>query len=316
LSSISRFATICLLLLPLFLSSFLPLRSQETSEPAPLAARALLLDVANAGDKLVAVGDHGDVVISYDSGLTWTQSLVPTRALLTGVSFPDNQHGWAVGHDGVILATRDGGQTWTHQDNGKDLETVYLDVLFRNATHGFVIGAYGKFLVTTDGGLHWTATKPTEDEVHFNRITAGADGILYLAGESGTLLLSKDEGKTWTKSNVPYDGSLFGALPLNKYHLLTYGLRGHILRSDDLGATWEPLNSAVHVLIMAGLRLKDGTVVLAGQGGNFFISRDASHTFIPWKPADFGTSVADLVVTDDGWIVTVGEGGAVRIKLP
>ena len=68
------------------------------SEPAPLAARALLLDVAAAGDRLVAVGDHGIIVISADHGRTWTQSLAPTRALLTGVSFPDAVHGWAVGH--------------------------------------------------------------------------------------------------------------------------------------------------------------------------------------------------------------------------
>ncbi|MDI1337655.1 MAG: YCF48-related protein [Lacunisphaera sp.] len=294
----------------------LPLGAAESSEPAPLAARALLLDVVRAGDKLVAVGDRGHIVLSADGGRTWTQSLAPTRAMLTGVAFPDAQHGWAVGHDGVILATADGGQIWSRQDDGQGLDTVWLDVLFRDARHGFVVGAYGKFLVTADGGQSWTAVRPSPDEVHFNRITAGPDGYLYLAGESGTVLASHDGGATWLKAEVPYDGSLFGILPLDGGCIIAYGLRGHILRSDDHGTNWAQLNSEVKVLIMGGTRLQNGVIVLGGQGGNFFLSRDAGKTFTHWKPADFGTSVADLIEAGNNAIIAVGEAGAVRLELP
>ena len=314
-------ATLHRMLMPLCTLLFtfaliLPLPAQENSEPAPLAARGLLLDISNTGSKLVAVGDHGHVVISRDHGLTWTQSPTPTRVLLTGVSFPDAQHGWAVGHEGVIIATGDGGETWQRQDDGKNLDAVWLDVLFLDTTHGFAAGAYGKFLTTIDGGKHWVAGKPSPDEVHYNRITAGTDGYLYLAGESGTLLVSNDGGKTWIKAEVPYDGSLFGVLPLDNGRIIAYGLRGHILRSDDHGANWEPENSDVKVLIMGGTRLESGAILLGGQGGNFFVSGDSGRTFRHWKPADFGTSVADLTETADGAIVTVGEAGAVRLKLP
>lgn len=291
-------------------------RAGESSELAPLAAHGLLLDVIDTGSKLVAVGAHGNVVISRDHGLTWTQSLTPIRALLTGVAFPDEQHGWAVGHDGVIIATKDGGKTWQRQDDGKQLDTVWLDVLFLDATHGFAVGAYGKFLATVDGGKTWTASKPSNDEVHYNRITAANDGTLYLAGEAGTLLVSRDGARTWNKAEVPYDGSLFGALPLDNGRLMAYGLRGHILRSDDHGEHWVPENSDIKILIMGGTRQKDGVIVLGGQGGNFFISRDAGLTFQHWKAPSLASSVADLVATADGWLVTVGETGAARIKLP
>jgi len=305
----------CLLLL-FTLTFTLPLSAAETSEPAPLAARALLLDVVRAGGKLVAVGDRGHVLLSTDDGRSWTQSLVPTRAMLTGVSFPDAQHGWAVGHDGVIIATADGGQSWTRQDDGRSLDTVWLDVLFRDALHGFAVGAYGRFSATVDGGKTWTATKPSADEVHFNRISAGADGYLYLAGESGTVLVSPDDGRSWTKADVPYDGSLFGVVPLDGGRIIAYGLRGHILRSDDHGGRWQPLNSDVQVLIMGGVRLRNGVTVLAGQGGNFLVSRDSGQNFALWKPADFGTSVASLVEAGDGALVVVGEAGATRLELP
>lgn len=288
----------------------------ENSVPAPLAPRSLLLAVARAGDKLVAVGDRGHVLLSADQGRTWTQSPTPTRALLTGVSFPDPQHGWAVGHDGVILATDDGGLTWARQDDGQDFATVYLDVHFLDLRRGIAVGAYGKFVVTTDGGKSWTAAKPAPDEVHYNRLAAGPDDCLYLTGEGGLLLVSRDGGKDWTKADLPYDGSLFGVLHLGHGRVVAYGLRGHILRSEDNGTTWTEEANTVPVLLMGGTRFAAGPVVLAGQGGNFFISRDGGLSFTHWKPADFGTNIAGVIDAGDGTLLTVGEAGAVRVTLP
>ena len=72
----------------------------------------------------------------------------------------------------------------------------------------------------------------------------------------------------------------------------------------------------MEVLIKGGKRLSPGVILLGGQGGNFFISRDSAHSFTPWKPAGFGTSVADLVEAAEGDIVVVGEAGATRLTLP
>lgn len=300
----------------LLLASTLVAAPFETSEPAPLASKSLLLDIAHAGDVLVAVGNRGHVLLSADQGRTWQQSITPTRAMLTGVAFVNERQGWAVGHDGVILATADGGRTWQRQDNGSDLDTVYLDVLFLDARHGFAVGAYGKFMVTQDGGQTWREQRVQEEDMHLNRITRGPDGTLYLAGEAGLVLLSRDQGRTWSKSELPYEGSLYGICPLSGGVLIAYGLRGHILVSPDGGETWQERETEAKPLLMTGLRVRDGVALLGGQGGNFFITRDAGRTFQHWQPADFGTSVADLAVAADGAIVTVGEAGAVRLTLP
>lgn len=290
--------------------------SAESSVPSPLAAKALLLDVTRAGERLIAVGDRGHILVSNDEGETWTQGEVPTRAMLTGVSFADEQNGWAVGHDGVIVRTSDGGKTWTRQDKGADLETIFLDVLFLDSRRGFAVGAYGKFLETKDGGSTWDERRIAEEDLHFNRISSDNAGALYIAGESGLVLISRDGGVTWTRSPLDYEGSLFGVRPLSGGVLIAYGLRGRIFVSPNNGGRWEERETDARVLLMSCARLRDGVAVLAGQGGNFVISRDSGRTFHHWKPDDFSTSVADLTVLKDGSLLTVGEAGAVRIKIP
>jgi len=337
---------LCRLLVALVFSFPLALAALD-SEPAPLASRTLLLDVTRAGKRMVAVGDRGHILLSDDEGGTWRQVIVPTRAMLTGVSFGDEQHGWAVGHDGVILATVDGGQTWSRQDASEDLETVFLDVYFCDPLHGLAVGAYGKCRLTLDGGKTWQPASPVPDEVHVNQAAAAADDTLYLAGESGTLLVSTETrsswprlalpydgsifdvkpaaGKTpvsaaertvWHKLAVPYEGSLFGVVPLGGKSLITYGLRGHVYVSEDAGATWELRPIPVPILIQAGLRLKSGLIVLGGLGGNFFLSRDGGRTFEGWKPAAYTGGVSGLLETADGALLAAGELGVVRLQLP
>jgi photosystem II stability/assembly factor-like uncharacterized protein len=295
---------------------FVHLPAAEMSEPAPVAARSLLLGVARAGDQIVAVGQFGIVVVSADHGRTWKQVIVPTRAMLTAVAFVDARRGWAVGHEGVIVATDDGGTTWQRQDPGTDLDTVFFDVFFLDPQKGFAAGAYGKLLATADGGKTWTARKAAEEDLHFYKMTGTSDGRLYLAGENGTLLASADTGRTWRRIAQPYAGSLYGAIPITGARLVIFGLRGHILRSEDAGANWADQDAEIKINLTASVQLRDGITVLAGQGGNFFVSRDYGRGFQHWKPSNFGASIAALIETADGALLTVGEGGAVRLALP
>src|SRR5437868_2175092 len=82
--------------------------SDEPALISALAARSPLLAIERAGNRVVAVGLRGHIVYSDDSGATWRQALVPVSVDLLGVSFPSPKVGWAVGHGGVVLATRDG----------------------------------------------------------------------------------------------------------------------------------------------------------------------------------------------------------------
>ncbi|HUJ43379.1 MAG TPA: YCF48-related protein [Opitutaceae bacterium] len=280
-----------------------------------LAARSLLLDAQTVGGSIVAVGASGHILRSIDSGATWELAAAPTRATLTGVSFPDEQHGWIVGHDAIILHTEDGGRTWSKQYQGDDLQVSFLDVLFLDTQTGFAVGAYAQFLATADGGHTWTPRRIIEDDYFFNRISRGPTGTLYIAGEHGTLLRSTDRGLSWLPIRAPYDGSFYGILPLGPKLLLAYGLRGRIYRSEDDGDTWQLAPDDQRVLLATAVRLRSGPIVAAGQGRAFLVSRDDGRTFTAWSPG-LTTGVAELLEAPDGRLLAAGEAGVTPLPAP
>ena len=59
----------------------------------------------------------------------------------------------AVGKDGKILHTNDGGELWYEQRS--NTERSLLGVYFVNPQAGWVVGTGGLILHTTDGGANW-----------------------------------------------------------------------------------------------------------------------------------------------------------------
>ncbi len=284
-------------------------RASADAVIAPLAATSLLLDVAAAGPRLVAVGERGHVLLSDDGGASWAQAPVPTRATLTGVHFHDAERGWAVGHDAVILRTGDGGSSWAQVHAAPEEERPLLDVWFRDEAHGFAIGAYGFFLVTEDGGESWSDGQVSEDDFHLNQISSAGDGRLYIAAEAGLLYRSDDAGESWSELPSPYEGSFFGTLALDGDSVLAFGLRGHLFRSDDGGESWTALETRTESLLGAAVRTGEGTFVVAGLAGTVLVSTDGGRTFTSRALGD-RRGITALTLAADGSVVAVGEGGA------
>lgn len=283
---------------------------------AGIAPRMLILDGAIVGHELIVVGDRGTILRSTDQARTWQAAPRATPAALTALTFPGNSGtaGWAVGHDAVILGTTDAGRTWHKQFQGENLQDSFLDVLALDARHVIAVGAYAMYFETKDGGKSWTRRKITEDDYHFNRLTRGPSGTLYLAGERGTLLKSADSGTTWTRIATSYDGSFFGILPLDARTLLAYGLRGHVFRSTDDGATWAGIATPQAVILATALKLKAGTILLAGGTGALLASADNGVTFSP-AAQNLSKAVAELVELPDGGVLALGEAGATHLEV-
>jgi photosystem II stability/assembly factor-like uncharacterized protein len=86
----------------------------------PKAARHFdFAALAVRGPKCWIAGSPGARVFhSADAGRTWSIFDTGSPLPLCAIAFADDQHGWAVGELGTILATSDGGRTWQSQRAG------------------------------------------------------------------------------------------------------------------------------------------------------------------------------------------------------
>jgi photosystem II stability/assembly factor-like uncharacterized protein len=102
----------------------------------------------------------GFIASTTDGGRHWHPQAAVSRQPLQGVSFPDEQHGWAVGPDGTVLATSDGGATWSGQETGGDYGLA--QVSFSDRQHGWALISHMALLCTLDGGQSWSVVRPAD----------------------------------------------------------------------------------------------------------------------------------------------------------
>ncbi|TXH05947.1 MAG: glycosyl hydrolase [Nevskiaceae bacterium] len=245
-------------------------------------ASAPILAATKAGNRTVAVGDHGVILLS-DDGVHFRQAkTVPYRSLLTTVQLVDAQRGYAGGHDGVLLGTKDGGETWVLLRSTPGVEKPVMSLHFDSAEHGFAVGLYGWAVETSDGGKTWTDVHVGDDkngDRHLFHLFISLKGTWLIAGEQGTVFRSADSGKTWQGLNTGDQGSLWNGLALTDGTLLVCGMRGHIYRSTDDGLTWQAVASDTTQSLTGIAQMPDGSIVIVGLDGGVLSSKDHGATF-------------------------------------
>jgi len=312
---------------------------------SPLASKSLLQGVAVAGNRVVAVGMRGHIVVSADGGTTWMQAKVPVSSDLTAVHFVDAREGWAVGHDGVVLHTTDAGDTWQLQLDGKRANALllaamerkasaepsseeakrllaeaqryqeqgpdkpFLDVWFADAQTGYVVGAYNLIFRTRDGGANWEPWFDRTDNPKFFNLYAirPAADALFIAGEGGVVLKLDPATQRFRALALPYTGSFFGVIGAESA-VLAYGLRGNVFRSEDRGATWVKADTGLPAAIVAATRLAGGATALADASGRMSATADGGRTF---RPLDVkgAMPLTGLAAISPGKVVLTGPRG-------
>ncbi|HEU4460052.1 MAG TPA: YCF48-related protein [Methylibium sp.] len=274
--------------------------------------RAVLLAAARAGERLVAVGERGVVLLSDDQGKAWRQAPCPVSVTLTALRFADARRGVAVGHGGTVLTTEDAGETWTRRLDGRRLAQMaldaaraggdaarikeaelllqdgpdkpLLDVLLLDAKRIVVVGAYGIAAASDDGGERWTPWMARLDNprgLHLYALRRHGETLL-VAGEQGLLLHSADGGASFKRIALPYKGSFFTAELLSAADWLVAGLRGNAWRSTDAGASWQQLAVPMPASITASMLDRDAGLWLGNQAG--FVMRLGAAGFAPVNP--------------------------------
>ncbi|MGO8683096.1 MAG: cadherin-like beta sandwich domain-containing protein, partial [Thermoleophilia bacterium] len=234
--------------------------------------------------------------------------------------------GWAVGDNGTIIATTDGGTTWNVQNSGTTDELTA--VAFANASDGWAlgdvydaaIGTYtGAIFATTNGGTTWSPQYSGTTEyltaVAFANASDGWAVGFDSAGYS-TILATTNGGTTWSPQSPGTTTQLYSVTCADATHAWALGPDPNgdstIFATTNGGTTWSPQSTTTN-LLLNGVTCADATHAWAvGGGGIIFATTNGGTT---WSPQGTGTTdtLSGVTCTDATHAWAVGWGGTTLI---
>ena len=235
-------------------------------------------------------------------------------APLHAVHFVDAKEGWAVGDQGVVWHTPDGGKNWERQITGTQasLRSVHFLTPYCGWIAGRTMlpndaGSSGIVLFTEDCGATWKELSSGDlPGLNFIKFFSETSGIACGDGSdlvSSGAFVTHDGGKSWTALRGPRATSWTGA----DFTALNYGVLGGVwskvstLRDGKIAASeLDSLNGRA----INGISLKGTSAVAACSGGVVLLSDNGGTK---WSVANLGLPAEVLECLD---FRTVARSGA------
>jgi photosystem II stability/assembly factor-like uncharacterized protein len=246
----------------------------------------------------------------------------PLKAIFEPVSFPqdvdisdiffvDPEVGWACGHrltdggdGGFIIATRDGGRTWSVQfGNPRSPTRAFTRLYFFDATHGWATQVDGTLRRTTDG-TRWTSIGTV----------APASSMAFVSPERGFFLdraqgvyRTVDGGRTWRLGNAGAPVAIAFAPDNLTGYVLTRTpdeRAAAVLKTTDAGETWT-LRCLVRDISVTDVSMafSDTSTGYLRAGASLKMTTDGGRT---WQAltAKVPYDVSNIVVAGSiGWMI-------------
>jgi photosystem II stability/assembly factor-like uncharacterized protein len=283
---------------------------------------SIAVDPASPGT-VYAAGTAG-VLVSADSGLTWTSAGKAPDFNLTGLAV-DPLSGtlyvssWKKG----VFRSVDGGRTWT------PLGTRFSGPLAVDpqSPSTLYFGTENGIEKTVDGGKSW---RPADSGIVASDVLSTAidprdTNVVYAGTESG-FFRSRDGGHTWRMLRLGVNGQAIAVDPAQSTHLLASASRG-ILISTDSGRTWSRAAGSAVVTKAAGRHGSPvtaiafdphhpGTVFAAAWGAGVIRSTDRGRTWhtTARRPAWISSVGGTVAVDPQGSAILYGSTNGALIR--
>ncbi|MFO7617934.1 MAG: YCF48-related protein [Bacteroidales bacterium] len=132
---------------------------------------------------------------------------LPTNNNLTGMLFVDLKQGLAVGLNGTILKTVDGGDNWKVVPTSS--RTNLNGIASPDSSTLFICGNNG-LIIKTDIGFYQVDTIESGRYGNLNDIVFLDDQTGFCIGNGGVILKTTDGGQHWLPTYAPYTSNLSG----------------------------------------------------------------------------------------------------------
>lgn len=295
----------------------------------PKADQSLIIDIEKTDNGYIAVGERGHILYS-ENGENFKQVAVPVNQMLNGVSFADSLNGWAVGFDGHIVASSDGGKTWRLQRNGLisqqeknvrslakyNAEEINLQKKLASTA---ITDDEKSVLVTQLDDVQWEIdslkdsmadeiTTPPLLDVWFQDRNVG-----WAVGAFGVALKTIDGGESWQDISEQLNNDM--GFHLNAVQgfsngvVVIVGEAGFVVTSNNGGETFKTSDLGYEGTLFGLDADHSGkTIVTTGLRGKTFVSQDQGQTWQNVSP-QVGFSLSGVEFLSEGTFLLVGHGG-------
>lgn len=290
-----------------------------------LASKSILIDLVKNKNNILAVGERGHV-IDWQSPDKWQQESVPLRVGLTAVTILSDGTKVAVGHDSAIIISEADSNEWRKVFDGYQLLSLKIALFKRqidelktqieSATDDELRDSMEYQLEELTYTLEDTmAEQKNGPDKPLLSVAATSNDHIYATGAYGTLLVSKDKGKTWSLNDDKVDNPdkfhLNAVTALADGRVYIVGENGLGFVSQDQGNSWQQMDMPYTGTIF-GIRGQDNSpnLVAFGLQGNLMVSNDAGDN---WQHTRVDTSASFLggALDSEGRAYIVGHGGLV-----
>ncbi|NQT26967.1 T9SS type A sorting domain-containing protein [candidate division KSB1 bacterium] len=288
------------------------------------------------------VGTAGQIFRTINEGTTWDAQITGPVRKLRGICFTNENVGTAVGHNGTILHTTDGGSNWLSQSytspttNGS-INDHLKAVSFSDANNGFAVSGdpysdglmpygaeYGLILHTTNGGNTWDVPY-NYDKAAFNGVSSPSANVCIAVGvykitgiDYAGYAITKDGGVTWNERYISSNTNPLTDVSFIDNDIGTIvGYNGYIRSTTNGGENWTTQSSGttkdLHGVCFTDVNTgtvvgDDGTILRTNDGGtNWTVQSsgtDEDFYGVSFIDADNGS-----VVGSDGMILHTKDGG-------
>ena len=273
---------------------------------------------------IVGVALNGCTVSNADMGTSspWLQVDLETDANPLDIDFVDEQNGFLVGTDRLILETNDGGVTWNERNldipNEGNFRLISVD--FQDE-EGWIAGQPGLILHTKDGGKNWTrldlGNKLPGDP--FLVTTIGSDSA-ELATTAGAIYKTTDGGTNWDALVIDTSGS-GGVRDLRRRNnggYISVSSLGNFFSVLNPGqASWNPHQRASSKRVQSVGEQPNGDLWMLSRGAEIRFNAD-SDDFDSWSkpiiPIVNGYNYQDLVWDPNQSIWAAGGNGTLLVS--
>ncbi len=189
-----------------------------------------------------AFGEGGAVYTTRDSGANWLRLQAPTRYLLLGGAFIDENNGWLVGTGSTILRTVDGGETWHHGRLFTGSSTATMPGPGATSTSNARVSTSSPTLRANQLANKRANQKATS--VRFNSVSF-VDGLRgWAVGSGGNIYRSLNGGSSWQPQASGVTADLLDVKFLDALEGWAVGDEGTVLHTTDGGHHWRSERSA------------------------------------------------------------------------